>query len=51
MVVSGESGAGKTAFVEQFIDDRAGGNRVLSAVCDPLDTPRPLGPIRDIAES
>ncbi|WP_036435744.1 AAA family ATPase [Mycobacterium sp. URHB0044] len=49
VVVSGESGAGKTAFIEQFLADRAGSARVLSAMCDPLDTPRPLGPVYDIA--
>lgn len=48
-VVSGESGAGKTALVEQFLADRGGGTRVLAATCDPLATPRPLGPIHDIA--
>lgn len=50
VVVVGESGAGKTAFVEQFLAERAGRARTLSAVCDPLATPRPLGPIRDVAD-
>jgi DNA-binding CsgD family transcriptional regulator len=51
VVVSGESGAGKTAFVERFLADRTGDARVLSAMCDPLATPRPLGPVHDIADS
>jgi DNA-binding CsgD family transcriptional regulator len=51
VVVSGESGAGKTAFVDEFLAIRASDARVLSAMCDPLDTPRPLGPIHDIADA
>ena len=51
VVVSGESGAGKTAFVEAFAESLAERARVLWAMCDPLDTPRPLGPIRDIADA
>ncbi len=51
VVVSGESGAGKTAFVEQFVAGRSDSARLLSAMCDPLDTPRPLGPVRDIADA
>lgn len=51
VVVSGESGAGKTAFVEQVVADGTGLARVLSATCDPLDTPRPLGPVYDIADA
>lgn len=51
VVVSGESGAGKTAFVEQFVAERAHDTRVLSAMCDPLDTPRPLGPVHDVAHA
>lgn len=34
LVVLGESGAGKTAFVEQFLTGQAGQSRTLSAVCD-----------------
>lgn len=50
-VVTGESGAGKTAFVERFTAVRRDATRVLWAMCDPLDTPRPLGPINDIADA
>jgi DNA-binding CsgD family transcriptional regulator len=49
VIVSGESGAGKTAFVESFVEDWARDERVLWGVCDPLPTPRPLGPIQDVA--
>ena len=50
-MVSGESGAGKTVFVEEFLAGRTRDARVLSAMCDPLATPRPLGPIHDIADA
>lgn len=49
LIVSGESGAGKTAFVESFVEDWVRDERLLWGVCDPLPTPRPLGPIRDLA--
>jgi predicted ATPase len=48
--VSGEAGAGKTSLVEQFIAAHRGRVRVLSGLCDPLSTPRPLGPVHDMAE-
>ena len=47
--VSGESGAGKSSFVETFVDRWVDGERVLWGACDPLPTPRPLGPIHDVA--
>ena len=47
VVVGGESGAGKSAFVEQFTATRSDA-RLLWTMCDPLDTPRPLGPVHDI---
>jgi len=50
VVVCGESGAGKTAFVETFLERWPQDERVLWGACDPLDTPRPLGPIHDLAE-
>jgi DNA-binding CsgD family transcriptional regulator/tetratricopeptide (TPR) repeat protein len=53
VIVSGESGAGKTSFVESFLDtflDRSPGHRVLWGACDPLSTPRPLGPFHDLID-
>lgn len=49
VIVSGESGVGKTSFVETFLECRSDGARVLWGACDPLSTPRPLGPIHDVA--
>ncbi|MBB3751448.1 DNA-binding CsgD family transcriptional regulator/tetratricopeptide (TPR) repeat protein [Mycolicibacterium sp. BK634] len=50
VIVSGESGAGKTSFVEAFLERQSHGARVLWGGCDPLSTPRPLGPIHDLAD-
>ena len=49
VLVSGESGAGKTSLVEAFVDRWVRDERVLWGACDPLPTPRPLGPIHDVA--
>ncbi len=46
VAVVGEPGAGKSALVEAAVAE-AGRLRVLQTRCDPLDTPRPLGPFRD----
>lgn len=47
-LVSGEAGIGKTSLVEAFT--RQNQNvRVLWGICDALYTPRPLGPLHDIA--
>lgn len=46
--VSGEAGIGKTALIEHFTRDQRGA-RVWWGACDLLFTPRPLGPLRDIA--
>ena len=48
VALSGDSGTGKTALVEAALAGRDG-LRVLRGRCDPLATPRPLGPFRDIA--
>jgi predicted ATPase len=48
-LVSGEAGIGKTSLVEQFVRERKGSVRVLWGTCDSLFTPRPLGPLHDIA--
>jgi DNA-binding CsgD family transcriptional regulator len=50
VIVTGESGAGKTSFVETFLDRGSRDVRVLWGGCDPLSTPRPLGPIHDLAD-
>ncbi len=47
VLVSGESGIGKTALVETF-QQRVKGARWLWGACDGLLTPRPLGPLFDI---
>jgi tetratricopeptide (TPR) repeat protein len=47
VLVSGESGIGKTALVEMF-QHRVKGARWLWGACDGLLTPRPLGPVFDI---
>jgi len=50
VLVSGEAGIGKTALLRRFCADFEGSARVLWAGCDPLFTPRPLGPFLDLAE-
>jgi DNA-binding CsgD family transcriptional regulator len=49
VLLGGESGAGKTSLVEAFVEQWVRDERVLWGVCDPLPTPRPLGPIHDLA--
>ena len=47
-LLSGEAGVGKTELIRTFAE-RAPAARVLLAACDALFTPRPLGPLLDIA--
>jgi DNA-binding CsgD family transcriptional regulator len=47
VLVHGEAGVGKTALVGSFCADARA--RILWGACDPLSTPRPLGPFVDIA--
>jgi ATP/maltotriose-dependent transcriptional regulator MalT len=49
-LIGGEAGVGKTALVRSFCS-RQKGTRVLWGACDPLFTPRPLGPLMDIAST
>lgn len=46
--IGGEAGIGKSALVETFCHAHAEA-RVLSGACDSLSTPRPLGPLLDMA--
>ena len=47
-LVAGEAGIGKSTLVHEFAAASAGRARVLWGVCDPLVTPRALGPLHDI---
>ena len=49
VIVTGEPGAGKTSLVQQFTRQCAADAPVLWGACDPLSTPRPLGPLHDVA--
>ncbi len=51
VLVSGEAGAGKTALLHEFVGAPGLPARVLWAACEPLFTPRPLGPLLDLAEA
>ena len=48
--VGGEAGVGKTSLVRRFCDDVPVAGSVFWGACDPLATPRPLGPLLDVAE-
>lgn len=50
-IIHGEAGIGKTAVVRRFCDQWSTEHRVLWGACDALFTPRPLGPIRDVADA
>jgi DNA-binding CsgD family transcriptional regulator/tetratricopeptide (TPR) repeat protein len=47
--VGGEAGVGKSALVERFAAGVSATTRVLWGACDALFTPRPLGPLHDVA--
>src|SRR6266567_3281736 len=49
VLISGEAGIGKTALVEQFVSQHGSAARRLWGACEALFTPRPLGPLYDIA--
>ena len=49
LLVEGEAGAGKSALVSEWSRIAVGRGRVLWGACDPLTSPRPLGPLVDIA--
>lgn len=49
IAIAGEAGSGKSTLVQVSCADGPR-VRVLRSNCDPLTTPRPLGPFRDLAE-
>jgi DNA-binding CsgD family transcriptional regulator/tetratricopeptide (TPR) repeat protein len=49
ILVSGEAGVGKTSFIADFSAPYRSAGLVFWGGCDPLFTPRPLGPLYDIA--
>jgi len=48
VLLGGEAGSGKSALVEEFAT-RSSGLTWLTGRCDGLSTPRPLGPLYDVA--
>ncbi|MFY7950794.1 MAG: ATP-binding protein, partial [Gemmatimonas sp.] len=54
VVIGGEAGIGKTSLLAAWAASpatREGGTRWLQGGCDPLRTPRPLGPLVDLCAS
>lgn len=49
VLLEGEAGVGKSALLENFTLDLPD-SRILSGACDGMFTPRPLGPLFDIAQ-
>ncbi len=49
VLIGGEAGAGKTTLVHTFCRKLGHEMRVLAGACDALSTPRPLGPLLDMA--
>jgi DNA-binding CsgD family transcriptional regulator/tetratricopeptide (TPR) repeat protein len=49
VLVAGEAGIGKSALVKRFTERHSADARFLLGACDPLLTPRALGPLHDIA--
>jgi DNA-binding CsgD family transcriptional regulator/tetratricopeptide (TPR) repeat protein len=47
--IGGEAGIGKTSLVEAFVRSQEQNVRALWGACEALATPRPLGPLYDIA--
>jgi DNA-binding CsgD family transcriptional regulator len=50
VLVSGEAGIGKSSLIEHFADLESESARFLWGRCEALFTPRPLGPLHDIAQ-
>jgi DNA-binding CsgD family transcriptional regulator len=50
LLVAGESGIGKTWLTASFVREHVPEEQLLWGMCDPLSTPRPLGPLHDVAD-
>ncbi len=50
VLVAGEAGIGKTVLLRAFAERVRSTVRPLWGMCDSLSTPRPLGPLRDVAD-
>ncbi len=48
-LIGGEAGIGKTALLREFADHASAAAAPLWGGCDPMFTPRPLGPLHDMA--
>jgi DNA-binding CsgD family transcriptional regulator/tetratricopeptide (TPR) repeat protein len=51
VLVRGEAGVGKTTVVRRFCEEQRAGSTILWGACEPLFTPRALGPFIDMAET
>jgi len=51
LLVGGEAGIGKSALVRHYCEGATRTARVLISGCDAMQTPRPLGPLQDMAPS
>jgi DNA-binding CsgD family transcriptional regulator len=51
VLVEGEAGIGKTSLVEHVAREAGPRASFLWGACDPLLTPRPLGPVHDVARA
>ena len=51
LLVGGEAGVGKTALLQALCALHGSELRILWGACEPLRTPRPLGPLVDVAEA
>jgi len=49
VLLAGEAGIGKSALVKRFTERQSADARFLLGACDPLLTPRALGPLHDIS--
>ena len=49
LLLGGEAGVGKTSLLRRFCAEQPSSTPVLWGACDALFTPRPLGPLLDIA--